>query len=253
MIPKDEAIAFLHPLEVGELWGVGHKTAVRLHKLGLRTVEDLANTPRPVLCRSLGPALGNKLHALAWGAEDRLIVSRRVLAPEHSIGSDETFRHNSNDPVFVRRELLRLSTKVAARLRAAGLCGRTITLKVRFTDFKTITRATTLLDNTFRGPEIYAAATRLYRDLDLGLTPIRLVGVRVQHLVDAATVNRQLSLDERDHGWDDAETAIDQAAAKFGRDAVRPAALISSTDPRVGHSMADSALPGDQARTTARL
>ena len=229
VVPRDQVTAFLHPLGVERLWGVGDKTAARLHQLGLRTVGDLAHTEASVLKRALGSVAGARLHAMAWGEDDRRVTARRGPdEPEHSLGADETFRRDTDDPAVVLRELLRLSTKVAARMRSAGVSGRTVTLKVRFSDFTTITRARTLRDTTSVSPEIYATAADLFTGLGLQRARIRLVGVRVENLVDAATATRQLMLGERAHGWEDAERAVDRAVNRFGTAAVRPATLLEA-------------------------
>jgi DNA polymerase IV len=229
VVPRDQVTAFLHPLGVERLWGVGEKTAARLHQLGLRTVGDLAHTEASVLKRALGSVAGARLHAMAWGEDDRRVTARRGPdEPEHSLGADETFRRDTDDPAVVLRELLRLSTKVAARMRSAGVSGRTVTLKVRFSDFTTITRARTLHDTTNVSPEIYATAADLFTGLGLQRARIRLVGVRVENLVDAATATRQLMLGERAHGWEDAERAVDRAVTRFGSAAVRPATLLEA-------------------------
>jgi DNA polymerase-4 len=227
VVPRDKVTAFLHPLDVEELWGVGDKTAEQLHRLGLRTVGDLAHTQVRVLQQALGPAAGARRHGLAWGQDDRRVTPRRGPdEPEHSIGSDETFGRDTDDPAVVLRELLRLSAKVAARMRGAGVSGRTITLKVRFSDFTTITRSRTLRDTTNVTPQIYSTAADLFTRLGLQRARIRLVGVRVEHLVDAAQASRQLMLGERAHGWEDAEKAVDRAVNRFGASAVKPATLL---------------------------
>lgn len=229
VVSRDKVTAFLHPLDVEELWGVGEKTAEQLHRLGLRTVGDLAHTHVRVLQQALGGVAGARLHALAWGDDDRRVTPRRGPdEPEHSIGSDETFGRDTDDPAVVLRELLRLSTKVAARMRAAGVSGRTVTLKVRFSDFTTITRSRTLRDTTNVTPQIYSTAADLFTRLGLQRARIRLVGVRIENLVDAANATRQLMLGERAHGWEDAEKAVDRAVSRFGTAAVRPATLLGS-------------------------
>ncbi len=231
VVPRDEVVPFLHPLGVEELWGVGEKTAGQLHQLGLRTVGDLAHTPVGVLRRAMGPA-GVRLHAMAWGGDDRQVVARRGPdEPERSIGHDETFHRDTDDATVILRELLRLSTKAASRMRSAQVAGRTITLKVRFSDFTTITRSRTLRDHTNLTPEIYATAADLFTGLGLERARIRLVGVRVEGLVDAARATRQLVLGERPYGWEQAEQAVDRAVGKFGTQAVRPATLLRSSRP----------------------
>src|SRR3954468_13481287 len=152
VVPRDHVIAFLHPLPVGVLWGVGDKTEEALTRLGLRTIGDIANTAVGTLQRALGPAAGSHLSALAWGRDERSVVAHE---PDKSIGAEETFARDVDDPDVVRRELLRLSERTAGRLREAGLVGRTITLKVRFADFTTITRSRTLRDATDVAQEIF--------------------------------------------------------------------------------------------------
>ena len=194
VVPVDRVVAFLHPLPVSALWGVGEKTEEALTRLGLRTVGDLARIPHQTLVRALGPAAGAHLAALAWGRDERHVVAAE---PEKSIGNEETFGTDVDDPEVVRRELLRLSEKVAARMRAAGYRGRTISIKVRFADFTTITRARTVTDATDVGQQLYAVARSLYEALGLERARIRLVGVRVEGLVDAETAPEQLLIDAR--------------------------------------------------------
>jgi DNA polymerase-4 len=223
VVPSDQVVQFLHPLPVGALWGVGEKTEQQLTRLGLRTVGDLARIPVSTLERALGPAAGKHLAALAWGRDERVVVARE---PEKSIGNEETFATDIDDPALVRRELLRLSERVGSRLRAQGYRGRTLSIKVRFADFTTITRARTLRDPTDVTQDIYAVAASLYDALGLDRARIRLVGVRAEGLVDADAVAEQLLLDAPEHGWRDADQAVDRAARRFGAGVVRPAALV---------------------------
>jgi DNA polymerase-4 len=227
VIPADRVIEFLHPLPVGALWGVGDKTEETLHRLGLRTVGDLAHIPVSTLQRALGPAVGEHLAALAWGRDERRVVPHE---PDKSIGAEETFDVDVDDPVVIRRELLRLSERVAARLRGAAVAGRTVSIKVRFANFTTITRARTLPQPTDVGREVHATAIDLFDALGLDRARIRLVGVRVEGLVDAATAPRQLSLGDRELGWREAERAVDRATARFGDAVVRPASLVPDPD-----------------------
>jgi DNA polymerase-4 len=136
----------------------------------------------------------------------------------------------------VLRELLRLSAKVAARIRTARLAGRTVTVKVRFADFTTLTRSRTRAEATDVTREIYETAAGLYRSLGLQRARLRLVGVRVEGLVPRSSVYRQLVLGEADQGWSEADRAVDRAVSRFGRDAVRPASLLASE--RVMHRSA---------------
>ncbi|MBC7310298.1 MAG: DNA polymerase IV [Actinomycetales bacterium] len=228
VVPAADVVPFLHQLPVGALWGVGEKTEESLTRLGLRTVADIAHTPKPTLQRALGEVAGAHLHELSWGRDPRRVEPTRE---EKSVGADETFPYDVDDPAFIQRELLRLSDRVAGRLRAAGLSGRTVTLKVRFADFTTITRARTLPDPTDVSRQIYATALELYRALGLQRARIRLVGVRVSSLVDSERAPIQGLLDEPEFGWRDADRAIDRAKARFGKEAVTSAALLRSADP----------------------
>src|SRR5262249_38780091 len=151
-----------------------------LSRLGLRTVGDLARTPQSTLERALGPASGAHLAALAWGRDERVVVPHE---PDRSIGAEETFGSDVDDPAVVARGLLRLATTVAARLRSAGYAGRTVSIKVRFADFTTITRARTLRDATDVAQEIYSTARGLFEALGLQRARLRLVGVRVEGLL----------------------------------------------------------------------
>lgn len=223
VIPADEVVSFLHPLPVGALWGVGEKTEERLHRLGLRTVADVASTPRDTLIRALGAAAGAHLHDLSWGRDPRVV---RGPERERSIGADETFATDIDDPDIIARELLRLSDKVAARIRAADLVGRTVSLRVRFADFTTISRSKTLREPTDVGQEIYRTSLALYQSLGLQRARIRLVGVRVEQLTDGASATEQLLIDAPEHGWRDAERAVDRLREKYGSQSVHPAALL---------------------------
>jgi len=223
VVPAADVVAFLHPLPVGALWGVGEKTELALTRLGLRTVGDIAHTPRSTLVRALGQATGSHLHALSWGRDERTVVPHE---PDKSIGAEETFARDVDDPEVVLRELLRLSEKTAARLRSGGMAGRTVSLKVRFADFTTITRSRTLPEATDVAAVVYGTARGLFEALGLDRARLRLVGVRVEQLVRSETAPHQLLLGERSRGRREAEQAADRAALRFGSGAVRPASLV---------------------------
>ena len=228
IVPATGVVAFLHPLPVAALWGVGEKTEKELLRLGLHSVGDIANTPRSTLVRALGQATGTHLHALAWGRDERSVVPHE---PDKSIGAEETFPSDVDDPQVVRRELLRLCERTAGRLRAGGLAGRTVSIKVRFADFTTITRARTLREATDVAQDIYATARGLYDVLGLDRARIRLIGVRVEGLADSDTTPRQLLLGERAHGRREVEQAADRAVARFGHGMVGPASLVTGESP----------------------
>ncbi len=223
VVPASGVVAFLHPLPVGALWGVGEKTEKELTRLGLHTVGDIAHTPRNTLVRALGQAAGSHLHALSWGRDERRVVAHE---PDKSIGAEETFSRDVDDPDVVRRELLRLAERTAARLRTAGLAGRTVSVKIRFADFTTITRARTLPEPTDVAAVLYATARQLYEALGLDRARLRLVGIRVEGLVESEFAPHQLLLGERAQGRREVEQAADRAARRFGDGTVRPASLV---------------------------
>jgi DNA polymerase-4 len=222
VVPKARVLEYLHPLPVGALWGVGEKSEEALGRLGLRTVRDVAEAPLGLLRRALGEAAAVHLHELAWGRDPRPVVPHQ---PEKSIGAETTFDTDIADPGVIRRALLALSGKTAGRLRRAGQAGRTITLKVRLSDFRTLNRSRTLGAATDVSREIFETAWALFEILRPG-ERIRLVGVRVDGLTGADEAPHQLSLGDRETGWREAERAADAAAARFGAGAIRPASLL---------------------------
>jgi len=228
-IPADRILNFLHPLPVNAIWGVGPKTAETLERLGLRTVADIANLPRATLIRALGQASGASLYELAWGRDYRDVTPNE---PDKSISAAETFAQDIDDPEEILQEFLRLTEKAAARLRENNYYAKTISIKVRFADFSTISRSKTLplpIDSTH---EIYEIAKTLYSALNLDRARLRLVGISLDNLSEAAP--EQLLLGAREKGWREADTAIDQAKLRFGGGSVRPGRLIkkSSADPK---------------------
>jgi len=221
-IKSDRILEFLHPLPVRALWGVGPKTAESLDRLGLHTVADIANTPRSTLIRALGDATGESLYELAWGRDYRDVIPDE---PEKSIGNEETFSRDLDNPEEILAELLRMSEKATARLRERGLFAKTITMKIKFADFTTLSRAKTLPIGIDSTQETYEIVKKLYLALRNEGARIRLVGVSLSNLLAEAPV--QLELGARDRGWREADTAIDKAKARFGRGSVRPGRLIS--------------------------
>lgn len=223
VVSPKEVIDFLHPLPVGALWGVGGKTEEVLKRLGLFKVSDIAHLSLKTLKRALGDGIAEHLYELSWGKDERSVETNE---PEKSVGNEETFSKDLDQAEDILREVLRLSEKVAARLRQAGLMGRTITLKVRFSNFSTITRSKTLLDPTDVAKEIYEVAKSLFEGLKLDQVRVRLVGVRVEKLVEEQEANRQLLLGENEKGWREIDKASDKANARFGDEAIKPARLL---------------------------
>ncbi len=223
VVPADRVVDFLHPLPVAALWGVGERTERSLARLGIKTVGDLARVPVDTLRRELGQAAGEHLAALAWGRDERPVTPH---VPDKSIGAEETFATDIADPVEIRRELLRLSERVAARLRQGGSVGRTVSVKLRRADFTTLSRSRSLHEPTDVAKILYDVACALYTASGLENVQLRLVGVRVENLSPAGGASRQLGLGERETGWREAEQAMDRATRRFGHNAVLPASLV---------------------------
>jgi DNA polymerase-4 len=223
LVPAAETLAFLHPLPVTVLWGVGARTAQPLHRLGVRTVGDLAEIPRDTLRRAVGAAAAEHLHALAWGHDPREVEAHEV---EKSISADHTTAVDLTDESDVSRELLRLSGEVGQRLRERRWVARTVGIKIRFADFRTVTRVRTVPDWVDSTAALHEIALDLYRGLHLDRPRIRLVGVKAEQFSDAADTPRQLSLDDVEPPDGPVDEVTDATRARFGSAALRPATLI---------------------------
>jgi len=208
VLPAHE-LAFLHPLPVRALWGVGPATARRLDALGVTTVGELARIPTDTLCRSLGTANGRLLSELARGEDPRKVEATREAK---SVGHEETFALDIRAHDGLHRHLLRMADAVGTRLREARLAGRTVTVKVRYGDRTTITRSHTVgapLDSP-RALGVVAGALLDAVDVSPG---IRLLGVSVSGLVDTDTTARQLSFDDGDEAAPAAPGLVAEAAS----------------------------------------
>ena len=228
VVPAALVLDFLHPLPVEALWGVGERAAESLRRLGLTTVGEIAHAPIGMLRGALGEAAAGHLHELSWGRDPRRVSPERE---EKSIGAEMTFETDVADPEVIRRSLLALADKVGARLRASGHVGRTVGIKVRLADFRTVNRSRTVHTSTDVAREIFEISWGLWTTLG-ARDHIRLVGVRVEGLTAAATTSRQLSLGEPERGWREAEAAADAVIARFGRASVGPASLLGRSDLR---------------------
>jgi DNA polymerase-4 len=227
VIEPGAELAFLHPLPVGALWGVGPKTKSRLDRLAIRTVGDLAALPLDVLRHAVGDAAGRHLHALAHGRDDRDVIPHQAAK---SIGHEETFPRDLTDRDHLERELVRLADGVALRLRTAGVAARTVVLKVRFGDFRTVTRSHTASEPLDSGRALWRTARALLDELDT--TPgVRLVGITGTTLVPAGS--RQLRLDDDTAPWSEADGAMDEIRARFGSAAIAPASALGAGGPRI--------------------
>jgi DNA polymerase IV len=219
---------FLEPLPARALLGVGPATLARLERLGVRTVGDIADLPVAALVGSIGQAHGRQLHDLARGIDPRPVDPDQPL---RSVGHEETFAYDHHDADTLGREVVRMADGVAGRLRRAGLSARTVTLKVRFGDFRTITRSTTLPTPVDDAPALARHARALLATIDP--TPgVRLLGVTASGLVEGTA--RQLSFDDADAApWPEASGAVDAIRARFGEGAIGPAAAVGRHGLRV--------------------
>jgi DNA polymerase-4 len=212
--------AFLEPLPIRRLWGVGEKTAEVLGRLAIRTIGDLRRTPETILERLIGEAAAHHLSELAHGVDERDVVPYE--APK-SVSHEETFERDLDDDVEILRELLLLSGKVASRLRADGYRARTLTLKARLANFTTLTRSRTLPDPTDVGADVYQVVAELYRGLPGERRRYRLLGVQASGLLAAGAEQLALLRGER---WGDVERAVDRIERRFGQGAAKPASLL---------------------------
>ncbi len=208
---------FLHPLDVGELWGVGEVTEKSLSDLGIRTIGDLADTPAALLEHRVGRAAARHLGALAWAQDPRPVEGG---TPTRSISSEGTFSVDLSDPDTIERETLRMCDQVAARLAKARVAGHTVTLKVRFSDFTTISRSSRRPEPIASTHEIWETARGLIERASIDGRSIRLLGVALSDLVDVEGTRQMVLGHER---IDAAADAVDGVRDRFGAGAVIPA------------------------------
>lgn len=221
LVPKQATVPFLHALPVGALWGVGERTASALERWGIRTVAELAASDVGTVQRAVGRTTGAHLYDLAWGRDPRPVLPGRE---EKSVGAEETFAVDVRDMRVVESKALELADRCAGRLRAQQQVARTVAVKVRTADFRTLTRSRTLPQPTDVGREIYLTARDLLAGVDLGGLPVRLVGVRAEGLSAAEDGVWQLTLEEAVTGSADArraaERTMDLVRERFGRAAI---------------------------------
>ena len=223
VVPADGELAFLHPLPVERLWGVGPKTAARLHDRGLQTVGDVVALQEATLVALLGRGAGRHLHALAHNRDPRRVVTGRR---RRSIGSQRARGRGPWGFDVLDADLVSLVDRVTRRMRTAKRVGRTVVLRLRFDDFTRATRSHTLSQATAGTAEILDAA----RGLMVGARPIlekrgvTLVGVSVANLENADAVQLALPLDSR---YTEAlDAALDEVRERFGSKAVVRAVLL---------------------------
>ena len=220
VVPQGQEAAFLAPLPVVELWGVGPKTAQRLEALGVKTIGDLATWPENDLVQRFG-TYGRDLIRRAQGIDTRPVASEHRVK---SMGRETTFVRDVTDEMTLRRVLCQLVEDVGQRLRRAGRAGNTVKLKLRWADFTTITRQVTLEEPTAYDDVILQAVEGLLRAHWPKGRPVRLIGVAVSNLGPPAI---QLRLWDKSYEKQQRlQAALDHVRERFGRNAIRRAIVI---------------------------
>jgi DNA polymerase-4 len=206
------------------LWGAGKKTREALGMLGVKTIGDLAGLPLSLLEKKFGKH-GRSLHNAALGLDDRNVDTEHETK---SVGHEFTFDTDLTDTTSIRRELLELASMVAKRLRRYQFQGRTITLKVKYHDFKQITRSATIKQPTADSKKIYDEILQLLKKTEAGQKPIRLLGISVSGLKTGNGLNQQLLFNEFKSNPKRREInkALDEIQEKFGATAILPARLL---------------------------
>lgn len=222
VINQEEARSVLAPLPVSRLWGVGPKTEEYLRKMGLVTIGDIQRLPVESLRRNLGAA-GEDLHRLAHGIDDRPVVTEEEAK---SIGHEVTFPEDTDDRDFLESVLLDLCIRVARRLRKEGVAGRTVTVKLRDTDFVTITRRRTLAGPTDFEETIYDHALALAQEANWAKKRLRLVGVSLSSLQKTGLKQLSLFTEEKNEDLHRLHETIDLIKDRFGEDAITRGRLL---------------------------
>ena len=222
IVPPGEEAAFLAPLDIQSLWGIGPKTSQKLHGQGIHTIGQLA----ALSIAELEANFGNnalEMHARALGIDPSPVHSEREVK---SVSNEVTFTKDTTDSEVLRQTLRALADKVGYRLRQAGLAGSVVQIKLRYSNFETLTRQTALPQPTNLDDEIYAAAEKLFEANIIPTRAVRLIGIGVSRVNPPY---RQLSL------WDDNQdekeklaNAIDQLKEKYGQDVIKRASMMKA-------------------------
>ncbi len=238
IVPAQRTAAFLAPLPVGVISGVGPRAQAGLEKLGVRTIGQLRELPPSTLARVLGPR-APEIARIADGT-DRTGLGRRVR--DRSLGTERTWDEDLTDPAEVRRRLTVMADDVARDLRRRGLIARGTVLKLRSPDGTTITRSVTLEQPTASGERLREHVVALWERERASMPRVRLAGVRATHLERHAGGLAQSELTGRSAGWHELEAAMDQAVERFGRSSLARGSTVNPADPPAsGHGSQRSA------------
>jgi len=224
IVPPDRVREFLNPLPIKKMWGVGKVMQQALMRLNVRTFRDLSQVPLKVLEKEFGKR-GLMLHQLSMGIDDREVI------PDHemkSIGHEETFSQDILDMNTAKKKLLYLANKVAYRMRKKEAAGKTVTLKVKYSDFRQVTRSKTLPKSTDDGFEIYSIVCRLLEKTAVGKRPVRLLGISLSQL-SFLGAEHQLTLFDQDADSlkrKNLNIALDSLYEKYGEENIKPGVLF---------------------------
>ena len=239
-VEADRVAAFLQPLSVRALWGVGEATHATLEGLGVETVSDLLAIPTATLVLRLGDGLASHLSALARGEDSRPVESG---GGAKSLSVEQTYASDISGYERVETELLSQANQLGSRLRASGLAARTVSLKIRYAPFETITRSQTGAEPVDTSRELYHLARQLLERIEVD-RPIRLVGLAATQLVDRDQP-RQLGF-ESSGPWDELADTVEDIKTRFGRSAIHPARLASGS---TNQESDDSTSPSSDPKT----
>ncbi|MCL1898716.1 MAG: DNA polymerase IV [Micrococcales bacterium] len=223
-VPDKATDQFLRPLSLSALWGAGTKTSQALAQIGLATIGDLADAPDQLVARAIGPALAGHLQALARGQDDAPVVSAHH---DKSIGAETTFDHDLQPGPALRKALVWLVERSAHRLRGKSLVCRTVAVKLRRSDFSTVTRSRSLPQATDSTKLILSVAEDLIGSIDLLGKGVRLIGVRLENLAAQAAVGLQPTFDQVQHAGASADQVSDRIKERFGEAALGPGTLMA--------------------------
>ena len=242
-VTDQEISTFLTPLPVEALWGVGAVTAELLKKRGVHTVGELQSLPSAHLAALLGQG-GEQLYRLARGIDDRPVARDEEVK---SVSHEVTFGDDLHDIARLKRELLDLAERVAARLRAQCLTGRRVTLKVRYGDFKTVTRSRTLSHGVDNGRELLLVGIELLARTEAADRPVRLLGLGVAEFLPKMEVQEELFEPSQERQRRQAlDRAADLLRGRFGRPSLGPADLLEGRAAEGGSALAEEGDDGGE-------
>lgn len=224
IVPPGAEQEFLAPLPIKDLWGVGKSTREALNLLNVETIGDLAGLSLKLLAHKFGK-LGIHMYYTSRGIDEREVNPEREIK---SVGQEETFEKDLVNKERLLKEILHLAEKVGWRLRKYGLAGKTVTLKIKYHDFKQITRSTSLAAPTDDGRLIFQEAAILLEKTEAGSRPVRLTGVTVSNLSDPDKVEQLtlFSANNRGKKRKQVNKACDNINEKYGANAILPATLL---------------------------